>query len=236
MAKNILIVDDQPELNQILRDYFRARAGYEVFTAADGSVALDLIKTQNPNLVLLDMKLPSVNGLEVLKVLRQDYPDSRVIVMTAYDAEYKKEIDLVGYDALFIKPIPFEELKEAVDTLLRGEVLKTAVSASQDKNRSDNRIDIASGVVLSARIAVVELQEQFAKLIKTYLENLSETQFSVAIFSSAALHFKKITEFKPDIVLYDILEIADFSEVASRLVSLPKPPKEIILFGDPKFK
>ena len=93
MPNNILIVDDQVELTKILGEYFRVKKGYNVLTATDGKVALNVIREQTPELVLLDMKLPSVNGLEILKILRKDYPGTKVIVMTAYDTEFKKEID-----------------------------------------------------------------------------------------------------------------------------------------------
>jgi len=240
MANNILIIDDHVELTQILGEYFRIKKGYNVLTAADGKVALNIIHEQTPELVLLDMKLPSVNGLEILKILRKDYPNSRVIVMTAYDTEYKKEIDAVGYDAFFIKPILFEELKDTVDALLSGKPLKfkksTIQAAGIMKEEGKQPLADTGNMIPKARIAIIELKEAFGSLLKTYLEGLGEAEYSVAVFGSGSLYFNKISEFKPDIVLYDILEITDFSEIASKLLNLHNPPKEIVLFGDPQFK
>ena len=240
MFNNILIVDDQVELTQILGEYFHVKKDYNVLTATDGKVALNVIHEQKPELVLLDMKLPSVNGLEILKVLRKDYPYSKVIVMTAYDTEYKKEIDAVGYDAFFIKPILFEELKDTVDALLSGKPLKFKKVAHQptDAFAEKTKLPLAAmeNMIPKARIVIIELKEALGSLLKTYLEGLREAKFNVAVFGSGSLYFNKISEFKPDIVLYDILEITDFSEIASKLLNFHNPPKEIVLFGDPQFK
>lgn len=240
MPNNILIVDDEVELTQLLEEYFRMKKGYNVLTAIDGKVALDLIKEQTPALVLLDMKLPSVNGLEILKILRKNYPNSKVIVMTAYDVEYKKEIDLVGYDAFFIKPILFEELKDKVEELLTGKIpsqLEPKIS-SKDIIREESHISKdREGLLPQARIAIIEIRGNVAMLLKEYLEHTrDDAQYSVSYFKSGSLFLNEITKFKPDIVLYDIVEIGTFSEFASELMKLPNPPKEIILFGDPKFK
>ena len=240
MSNTILIVDDQVEVTQILREYFHLRKGYNVLTAADGKIALDLIKNQTPELVLLDMKLPSVNGLEILKILRKDYPNCKVIVMTAYDAEYKKEIDVVGYDSFFIKPIAFEELKNTIEGLLTGKIpqqtqlkpVSTGASGEKTPFPRDEK-----NLIPKARIVIIEIRGNIAMLLKEYLEGYKEEGlYNAVYFKSGSLFLKEIVKFNPDIVLYDIIEIGSFSEFASSLMDLPHPPKEIILFGDPKFK
>ncbi|MCX5696582.1 MAG: response regulator [Candidatus Omnitrophica bacterium] len=241
MQKGILIVDDEVELTQILDGYFRVSKGYNVFIANDGNTALDLIKKKTPELVLLDMKLPSVNGLEILKVLRNEYPKTKVIVMTAYDLDYKKEIDAVGYDAFFVKPIAFEEFKNAIEDLCAGKTLSQqppvdVVSGLSSKEKQP-ALQGGENCVPCARIVVVEIRDNVADMLKDYLENLeNEAKYAVLVVESGAFKFNKIAEFKPDIVLYDVLEIDDFSDFASRLMKLGNPPKEVILFGDPKFK
>lgn len=228
MADNILIVDDQVELTEILGEYFRVKKGYNVLTATDGKAALGLIKEHGPKLVLLDMKLPSVNGLEILKLLRKEHPACKVIVMTAYDMEYKKEIDAVGYDGFFIKPILFEELKNAVDALLSGKITEQVKSVTGSGGE---------GLVAKARIAIIEIRANIATVLKEYLEHSpGNDQYFVLNLKSGALSFDEVIKFSPDIILYDIVEIGEFSKFASELMKLVNPPKEIILFGDPKLK
>lgn len=238
MPNTILIVDDEVELTQILSEYFHTKKGYNVLTATDGEVALNLIKEQTLELVLLDMKLPSLNGLEILRILRKDCPDSKVIVMTAYDAEYKKEIDLVGYDAFFIKPIPFEELKNTVEDLLTGKMPKQPAVKTEavDIQRETKLLfEDRESLIPQARIVIVEIRGNLAMVLKDYLKHL-EANYATLELKSGSLFFKEVEKFRPDIVLYDIVEIGSFSEFAAKLMNLPNPPKEIILFGDPKFK
>jgi len=240
MPNNILIIDDEVELTQILGEYFRTKKRYNVFTASDGKVALNLIREQTLELVLLDMKLPSVNGLEILKILRKDYPNCRVIVMTAYDIDYKKEIDLVGYDALFIKPILFEELKDKVDALLTGRIPKQSEAKTSSQSISKETIALLKdreNFLPKARIVIIEIRGNIAMLLKECFERaVSDGYYNVAYFKSGSLFLSEITKFNPDIILYDIVEIGNFSDFAQRLMNLSNPPKEIILFGDPKFK
>lgn len=241
MSNNVLIVDDEVELTQILREYFHFKKGYNVLTATDGKVALNIIKEQTPAVVLLDMKLPSVNGIEILKVLRKDYTNTKVIVMTAYDLEYKKEIDLIGYDAFFIKPIAFGELKDKVDELLTGKTpaqpAKTKTPFKEIIKETKPLVEDKENFLPKARIAIIEIRGNVAMLLKEYLEHTrQDAQYNVSYFKSGSLFLNEIAKFKPDIILYDIVEIGTFSDFASELMKLPNPPQEIILFGDPKFK
>lgn len=240
MPNNILIVDDQVELTKILGEYFRVKKGYNVLTATDGKVALNVIREQTPELVLLDMKLPSVNGLEILKILRKDYPGTKVIVMTAYDTEFKKEIDAVGYDAFFIKPITFEELKDTVGVLLSGGKLKQPETRLPTKSTPGEVTILQEDrkyFLPKARIVIIEIRANIAMLLKNCLENDKEKGlFTVAYFKSGSLFLKEIEKFQPEVILYDIIEIGNFSDFARELMDLAVPPKEIILFGEPKFK
>lgn len=227
LSNNILIVDDEVEITKLLGEYFHLTKGYDVFTATDGKTALDLIKDRIPSVVLLDMHLPSVDGLEILKVIRKDYPTCKVIVMTAYDMEYKHKIDLLGYDGFFIKPVPLEELKNATEALLTGRPPVT--STGEDRENFFPK----------ARITIIEMKGNIAMSLKTYFENnRQEGLYSVIYFKSGALflNVNETLKFNPDIVLYDIVAIGNFSDFAQRIMSLANPPKEIILFGDPKFK
>lgn len=81
-SQRVLVVDDEENIRKVLRQMLES-AGYEVTAAANGSQALDLVRDQNPALVLLDLRMPGKSGMEVLKELKADYPDVAVIIVTA---------------------------------------------------------------------------------------------------------------------------------------------------------
>ncbi len=83
MRKTILIVDDEESICQSLSGILRDE-GYDTITAGSGEEALKLIEEEMPNLVLLDIWLPGMDGIEVLKVIRSDYPQIRVIIMSGH--------------------------------------------------------------------------------------------------------------------------------------------------------
>ena len=99
--KKLLIVDDQVGIRILLLEVF-ATEGYDTFQAANGRAALDIVKTQGPDLVLLDMKIPGMDGLEILKRSRNMIASIKVIMMTAYGEldMIKEATDLGALDAL----------------------------------------------------------------------------------------------------------------------------------------
>ncbi|GER66357.1 sporulation initiation phosphotransferase F [Weizmannia acidilactici] len=115
---NILIVDDQFGIRILLTEVLQ-KEGYETFQAANGAQALDLAANREIDLVLLDMKIPGMNGIEILKRLKEMKPDIRVIIMTAYG-----ELDMIeeakDFGALnhFAKPFDIDDIREAVQKYL----------------------------------------------------------------------------------------------------------------------
>jgi DNA-binding response OmpR family regulator len=122
MAKRILIVDDEPSI-VISLEYLMTRAGHEVAVAPDGEAALQAIAARPPDLVILDVMLPRLNGFEVCRRLRAD-PGLRalkILMLTAKgrDTEIAKGLGL-GADAYVTKPFSTRDLVARVDELLRA--------------------------------------------------------------------------------------------------------------------
>ncbi|GGE05526.1 response regulator [Marinithermofilum abyssi] len=120
--KKVLVVDDQYGIRVLLKEVF-SREGFYVYQAANGRVALDIIQREEPDLILLDMKMPGMDGLELLRHIRQreEATDTKVIMMTAYgELDIVEEAIKLGALAHFTKPFDIEEL--------RSEVVKQLVS------------------------------------------------------------------------------------------------------------
>jgi two-component system, OmpR family, alkaline phosphatase synthesis response regulator PhoP len=114
----ILVVDDEKELVDLLRGYLE-REGLEVIAAYDGPTALDLARTKQPNLVVLDLMLPGLDGVEVCRRLRQ-FSDAYVLMLTARSEEVDKIVGLsIGADDYVTKPFSPREVVARVKALLR---------------------------------------------------------------------------------------------------------------------
>ncbi len=118
MAEKILVVEDELVLRETLA-YNLNKQGYEVSTAGDGQGAVDLAQSEHPDLIVLDIMLPGLDGFEVCRVLRQDM-SVPIIMLTARDDEVDKVVGLeVGADDYLTKPFSMRELLARVKAQLR---------------------------------------------------------------------------------------------------------------------
>ncbi len=116
--KTILIVDDEPKIVQLARDYLE-HAGFTVLTASDGKSALVSVRTHKPDLIVLDLGLPQLDGLDVTRAIRKD-SNVPIIMLTARAEETDKLIGLeLGADDYITKPFSPKELVARVRTVLR---------------------------------------------------------------------------------------------------------------------
>lgn len=116
--QKILVVDDEPQIRTVLRGYLEAE-GYDVAEAADGAEALAALREDPAALVLLDVMLPGMDGLEVLRQLRS-FSDAYVILVTARAEEVDKLVGLgVGADDYVTKPFSPREVTARVKAMLR---------------------------------------------------------------------------------------------------------------------
>jgi len=117
--KKLLIVDDQNGIRVLLVEVFSSE-GYQTFQAANGKLALEIVRSESPDLVLLDMKIPGMDGLDILKHIKQMDPTMKVIMMTAYgELDMIKEASDLGALMHFTKPFDIDELRIAVNRFLR---------------------------------------------------------------------------------------------------------------------
>ena len=118
MAPLILVVDDEPKVTRLTRDYLE-KNGLRVITAADGQSALTIARREKPDLVILDLMLPQIDGREVCRILRRE-SDVPIIMLTALSEEIDQVTGLeIGADDYITKPFSVRSLVARVRALLR---------------------------------------------------------------------------------------------------------------------
>jgi two-component system alkaline phosphatase synthesis response regulator PhoP len=151
MTAKILIIDDEPSIVNLVSAYLKPE-GYEVFTASDGNSGLKAARTFKPDLIVLDLMLPGLDGIELLSRLRRE-SDVYVILLTARTEETDKIVGLsVGADDYVTKPFSPRELVARIKSALRR--LQAGTSTPEDEVHVFKRVTIDAG----SRIVTVDNQ------------------------------------------------------------------------------
>jgi DNA-binding response OmpR family regulator len=111
--KNILIVDDDETILHMLKRFF-IREGFQVFVARDGIEAKERLKVENPTIVLTDLKMPSLSGIELIQYIQKNTVGTAIVVMTAYPEEWSGS----EVDACFVKPFDIDEMFSAIQRIV----------------------------------------------------------------------------------------------------------------------
>lgn len=118
MAKKILVIDDEPKIVEICQDYLKA-SGFEVISAGNGQLGLNSARRDKPDLIVLDLMMPGMDGLDVCRALRRE-GNTPIIMLTARVAESDKLVGLeLGADDYITKPFSPRELVARVRVVLR---------------------------------------------------------------------------------------------------------------------
>ncbi len=120
MSYRILIADDNPYVRQVIRLYLQQRDDIEVCAEAEtGTEAVELALAHNPQLMILDVAMPQMNGIEASKVLRDKLPDTKTILFTVY-ADAIPKLAATDVDVVLPKPEGISALLKVVDEVLPG--------------------------------------------------------------------------------------------------------------------
>jgi two-component system cell cycle response regulator len=186
----ILVVDDHEDNIELLRARLEAR-GYEVFGAADGYAALETVERVCPDLILLDVMMPKMDGIEVVRRLKGNatLPFIPVIMQTALDSTENKVEGLdAGADDYITKPINFAELEARVNSLLRIKKLQTELKAREQELRELN--DMLKKISLTDGLTGIENRRSLEDRLKEMWSH------SVRLHEPMALVMCDIDKFK----------------------------------------
>lgn len=195
-GETILIVDDSREIRILLDQDVLPPMGFRTFAAGDGVEGLDLAARCRPDLILLDMNMPRMSGLEMLAALRKDQFSTPAILMTAYGSESVAiEAFRLGVRDYIVKPFTNEEIRAAIDRALNESRL---ARQQEELNRNLMTAEIV-------RVTVVTLSH--------YLNNhLTTLKGGLTLLGEA------LTEKAPDPYLLDILQASRKSALSIQAV------------------
>ena len=139
--KSVLVIDDDPLIRKTLSSYL-SKKGFEALAAEDGEEGLQKYEERIPDLVILDIRLPDVDGLEVLGRIREKNPNASIIIMTAYD-DMKTTIEAIKSGAFeyLVKPLDYVELDLTIDKAFQIRSLEDKVSYLLEEKQKEYTID-----------------------------------------------------------------------------------------------
>ncbi|MBR3751572.1 MAG: response regulator [Ruminiclostridium sp.] len=142
--KKVLIVEDEKNIVDILR-FNLQKEGYATLEAYDGKAGLELALGENPDLILLDLMLPVMNGFEVCKTIRDKGLNTPVLIITARETEQDKILGLdLGADDYITKPFSIRELMARVKANIRRMAMVTQAAAPENR---DNLLDLLTQMI-----------------------------------------------------------------------------------------
>lgn len=176
----LLIVDDEKGLCDYLSGFFKPR-GYKVLIATSGQDTLSIIKKESPELVLLDINMPDMSGLEVLRRIKTTFPSTKVIMVTVSDdADTRAKAETFGADAFVKKPFTTDYLEDVV-------ILKVSEMFKEKE---------------PARILIVDDEESLRASLRKFLDERFVCEIKEAASGEEAIKLLKSEIF--DLVLLDI--------------------------------
>ena len=165
-GEKILVVEDEENILEAIK-YSLSKEGYEVYGASDGEIGLEKAKELSPNLVILDVMLPSLDGFEVCRILRKDM-DVPVFMLSAKSEEIDRVVGLeIGADDYITKPFSMRELMARVRNALRraNEERGNANSSKRDKIvAGELEINLASHMVRLSGMPIEMKPREFSLL------------------------------------------------------------------------
>ena len=224
----ILVVDDEKEVTMSLKGFFTA-LGYGMLTALDGNEALNIIESvRSLDLILLDVRMPGVDGIQILKHLQKINSKTKVIIITAYDREVKAEVEKIGIDGFFAKPIDLSRLIDRIRYVMENPQ-DTRVYPTKEKTEPELK------QVPKAKILFIEPNPIVFGFMCGFFasKGIVEGEYETKVIYGDAEGLDPLYKYQPDIVImYDsVYNMKDTVQLAGLMMKSSHKPKMVILHG-----
>lgn len=217
---NVLIVDDHPLLRQGLSRLLELEGGISVVgQASNGVEALHLLDQLEPDVLLLDINMPGMNGLEVAKTARDKHPNTEILVLTIHDNEsYVNEMIRIGAKGYLLKDSEPREVVQAIKKVVTGETAYSAHLMERVMERY-HHLEVQYGRLQSAAtMSDLELTNREMEILQHIVEGLSNKEIASALFISEKTVKNHITSLLRKLEVDDRTQAAVFA-VSHRLFS-----------------
>jgi len=170
MENKILLIEDEKSIRSFVKVGFE-RGKYKIFEAETGEEGIEIARTQNPDVVILDIMLPGIDGFEVCKILRKEFPHIGIIMLTARDLDMDKIMGLeYGADDYVVKPFNPLELVLRAEALLRRIRTGSNIPEKNELKSGPFRVDLYSQKVYK-NDKEIELTPKEYQLITLFIQN-----------------------------------------------------------------
>ncbi len=189
----ILIVDDEADMLWFISKMYQP-LGYETLTAGSGMEALKIVEEcgEKIDLIILDLKMPGMGGIEVLKTIRKHHPKLPVIILTAL-RDKEQECEALGIEAFIKKPYSMKELNARIEAVI------------ERKSDEKGPAEVEPGYEPCAKILIVDDELEVCEILGTALaEDVADAHFEVKWVLSGDEALRVSREFEPDIGIIDI--------------------------------
>ncbi|OGW84448.1 MAG: hypothetical protein A3C35_02865 [Omnitrophica bacterium RIFCSPHIGHO2_02_FULL_46_11] len=188
--KIALVIDDEPDVVELIKDCLKEKLHYLVLSATDPEVAVDLAQSYLFDLLILDLHMPKLDGFQVLEMVRKKQPDVKVMVITGLYERYKERFKQVRVDKIIEKPFEFPKFEEEVVSLAGAVDRKT--------------LEGDAGFIPKAKILLVDDEREQCEALQEFILEDKPNCYEVEIAEDAEEGIQKTNEFEPDIILFDI--------------------------------
>lgn len=217
--RSILVVDDEAAVTLALESYFQSK-GYQVSRAFYGDQAIERIGKERPCVAILDLQMPGVDGIAVLRRIQESYPEVRTLVITGYGDRYREDLERLKPDKVLLKPISLEEMTRSVEDLL-------------GKKGSSS---IPKGLKAAQRIRLLfvgGMEEFYSRALKPHFEGKDRLiSYETMLAARPEEAFRLLEGFRPHLALIDGARLpigVDAGKLAADLERAPCRPVAVII-------
>ena len=216
--KLILLIDDDRAIGEAVGNFLKESC-FDVVAESDPEKAVRLARHLLVDLLILDLQMPKLDGIEVLRLLREKQPHLKVIILTGHMPQYQSRLQQAKIDRILVKPPKTDDLLQAIDELTDTIAFEPEFASSE--------------LTPKAKILLVDDEREYCEMVGDFLRAYPKARFDVQTALSGTEGLEKAALFEPDFVLMDWkMPIMQGDEFISRLKAIEGwTPRQILVIS-----